>query len=254
MKSSKKHHFHFCFLGLFLFGLVTHVFSRAEKYDPMAIYKKRHVTMIGPKEEKLIDVRKNRVIASAKYFYNKKNQLIRAQYYLANKPDGETKYKYNLLGHHEEVSFDTNNRVVEKIRYEVDQSGNTSSYRVLKEKIKWRFFYEGSDLRLGKRYVENKLTEYFVFTKRTKRYCLQSLFVEGNQRIGFVEYFYKKGRLVKRIKKDNLGKRKAEHYYSQDGRLKEILLFEFDPKQNYWLDKKQIFVYSSRLMGFLRSQ
>ena len=247
MNLFQKYYLQTCFYLLFLFIVVTYISSQTEKYDPMARYKKQNVQTSGPKEEKVIDVHNNQVIASAKYFYNKKYQLIRAQYYLGNKQDGWTTYKYSRKGFYEEVSFNNKNQVVEKIRYQLNQRDNISSYHVLDEKIEWKFVYKNGELRLGKRYSKKKLTEYFVFTKKTNDYRLQSLFSEDNKRVGLIEYFYKNARLIKRIKKDSIGVKKAEHHYTQDGRLQEIVLFKVDTKNNYQLNKKRIFKYSSTL-------
>ncbi len=243
MSLFQKYYSRVCFSFLFLFSFIINLSSRSGKYDPMALYKKKSVKNLGPKEEKIIDAHNNQLIASAKYFYNKKNQLIRAQYYLGTKEDGSTTYRYSLKGLHEEVSFDNKGRVVEKIKYQLNQLDNISSYHVLNEKIEWKFVYKNGRIRLGKRYFKKKLTEYFIFTQQRNDYRLQSLFTEDNQRIGLVKYFYKNDRLVKRIKSGNLGLRKAEHHYTPEGRLETILLFKADAKKNYQLNKRRVFKY-----------
>ena len=236
----------FRLLNIFIFFIFTgNIFARAEKYDPMATYKKVSVQRNGPKEEKIIIAQTNEVIASARYFYNDKNQLFEARYYLKEQPDGKTVYRYNARGLKEEVSYDDSDRVVEKIRYRMDEKGNTLSYQVPDQKITWNFIYKAGELRSGKRYFKGELTEYFFFkTKKHKKQVIQSLFDNENKRIGSVKYFYKKGRIVQRIKKDSNGLRKAEHHYTSDGLLKEILLYAADGKGGYQLDKKRIFFYS----------
>ena len=236
----------FRLLNIFIFFIFTeNIFSRAEKYDPMVAYKRVFVQRNGPKKEKIVIAQTNEVIASALYFYNDKNQLLEARYYLKDKPDGKTVYRYNARGLKEETSYDDSGRLVEKIRYRMDKKGNTLSYQVLDEKITWNFIYKAGELQSGKRYFKGELTEYFVFTsKKHKKQIIQSLFTNENKQIGSVKYSYKKGRITQRIKKDSAGLRKAEHHYTEDGLLKEILLYTTDGKGDYQLDKKRIFFYN----------
>ncbi len=208
----------------------------------MEIYKQKNVKTMGPKEERVI--LGNQLIASAQYFYNIKKQLIRAQYYLDDNPDGKTLYLYNKTGLFEEASFNKKNQLVEKIRYQTSPTGIISTYKILNKNISWNFIYKNDVLRLGKRYFKNQLTEYFVITKRTKNYYLKNLFTEDNQRIGSVEYFYKNDLLIKRIRRDNVGFRKAEHHYTLNGLLKEICLFKMNAKNIYELEKKKVLLYS----------
>ena len=186
----------------------------------------------------------NAALPYAKHRYNTQNQLIQTDYFLGKQANGKRTYIYGQNGLSKENVYNAGHDLVEIITYQTNSKGKIISYHVAPEGIHWDFKYKGSILKSGKRFThDGRKTESFTLRARNKSILVQDLFAGNGEKIASVWHIYKRNRLVKRIRKEGSGRKKAKYIYDHKGKIKEILWYDQTKTGKFKLIRKHQFIY-----------
>jgi len=234
-------------LLLFL-TILTPLLAGPERHDHLGRYKKNNVKQIGPKQE--LVYKNGKLVASANYSYNNKNQLIKINYSRVNKSNGYTTLTYNHLGLIKENTYDNSGVINEEVVYKLNKKGFVIAYNVtdyqMNQNILWTFKYNNKMDRVisGKRLIEKKLSESFSIKNKGNGNFVRVLFNYKHERSGFIENIYYDQRLVKRIRFSNTGMREIHYIYSKFGKLTSMK-FYLHEKDKKLLMKEHILKYTT---------
>ena len=193
------------------------------------MFKQAQVPFKGPTSE-IVKNHSGRVIARANYKYNKKNQLILAQFTSNGKADGRNSFEYSNKGIKAERLFNSAGTEVETINYEVNARGHITGYKVLnqggKEELRWSFSYNKGHLQSGSRYIGKGLTEHFYYKNDQESGNKQQVLLTGkNEQVGIIYHQYKGGLLRARLIADETGSKRITYKYDNRGRLTEMKFY-----------------------------
>lgn len=213
------------FLLIFTSGAL---FAGPEKYDHLGQYKLQNVKKPGPVEEVVTEAQ-NKTLARASYHYNKKNQIIKVEYFKESGSDGRSLYIYDENGLIEERLVNADGGLVERVLYKHDKKKNITSYSVYDQKneklLTWKFKYDKGRLVTGVRFSEKEITERFERVYRGDN-IITTLFSSNNEVAGTIKATLKNGQITQRTKKDLTGNYRIEYTYDKKGRLRQMSFFQ----------------------------
>lgn len=197
--------------------------SGPETFDHMTIFKSKHPPVHHPsKEEMLID---NKLKASALYFYNTQNQLVKTEYLNAGAKDGYTIYNYNVNGLQSELLYNNAGNLVEKLVYILDKQGNILRYDIYNGKgelkLTWIFDYNKGKLIEGRRVADKKVSESFSVEYGKDGNKVQNVFSD-NEKMGEILYLYQGNKLKQRRQSFPNTNRQVDYFYNSQGQLTEM--------------------------------
>jgi antitoxin component YwqK of YwqJK toxin-antitoxin module len=220
-------------LLLSIFFIAPGIFAGPEKHDHLQEYKNSVVKQSGPVEEIVLD-EAGKVLASAVYYYNKKNQISKIKYLKDGQPDGESVYTYDNSGLSQEELFDNKNKLVEKLNYKYDKLGNVTVFSVIDnegiELVKWTYQYENKVLTTGNRFVDDTLTESFTRSIQDDGTIVDHIFSAEKEELGRIITKVNHTRVVQREKTDLSGTYIIHYEYDNAGRIIKLIFSESNAK------------------------
>jgi len=196
-------------------------FAGPEKYEPLKVYTEEEVKMTGPKEEVVLDA-DGVEVAKALYTYNDRKQIVKVEFYKGNTRDGHLEYSYEKNRLAEEHLYNAEGKVIEKVNYKYDKSGNVSSYVVEdgegNEMLKWVFSWSGKTLRSGARLIEGQITERFTISGNGDLFT-QDIYTGANEKAGSIRIDAQNGQVTRRTRNDFTGNFSIVYSYDAKGRI-----------------------------------
>jgi len=232
-------------------GLLTVLFFQAslyagpEKYDHLEAFKKATVTEQGPSEE-IVQDSKGQTLARAVYKYNEKKQLTEITYYNQGAIDGINVFFYDEHGLKQEELFDKNKKLVEKLVYSRNKSGQVTEFEVFDGNntpvLKWIFQYDAKGVASGSRYINKELTEKFV-NEYSANGIVQRIYVDNHENPGNITVNLNNSRVIKRTKTEPTGVHTIDYFYDNNGRLQKMIFSKIEESQPK-VGKTHLFNYS----------
>jgi len=232
-----------------LFVLYSAAYAGPEKFDHLDAFKNTTVKLDGPSEE-LVKDNSGKEIARASYKYNEKKQIIEIDFFKDAANDGKNLFIYDEKGLKQEELYDKNNHLVEKVIYVRNNANQVTQFEVFdgnnKSLLLWKFQYNNNRVASGSRYIDNALTERFIY-EYSGQSIIQHLYFDDNSIAGSVVTDIKNARVIKRTKKEPAGARKIEYYYDSAGRIEKMIFFSEEESRSK-IEKIHLFNYTLPLV------